>query len=419
MSRLGRVGGAVRRYSVRIVPAGRRDWVEAVWAESSAAPPGLRRLAWRAGGVSLLAREALMRRETSSALLFGSAAVLVTWAAWPGSSSSFATSVDRIDVITMVVVLGSLALIARWVFGPPGPSRTARLLRVGTYAAILALIPAKNIVEQVLDVPPHGATELRLYRLISGPGFGNHWDSEILFLVVMALYAVAILWLTSRRSRVVPATLVIGTVAGTALGAAWYVIGPLGFGGAPATNPWLPGADVAPFIVLAVITLFGAPVTAMVAADRRYSTPAGSARLTGARLRQILAASLLTGLSGALFVTVSGTGTIAAMLTAPWLRNWLYHGHLLSGVDGLHLLLRGNPAALTYSHQITAAVDAPPFLLICLIFPVLALLLAGVGALALAGEVPGPVDPPRRGGPPGPEVVPEPPDGAQLADCNR
>jgi hypothetical protein len=49
-----------------------------------------------------------------------------------------------------------------------------------------------------------------LYRLISGPGFGNHWNSEILFLVVIALYAAAILWLTSQRSRVAPATLAIG-----------------------------------------------------------------------------------------------------------------------------------------------------------------------------------------------------------------
>ena len=95
-----------------------------------------------------------------------------------------------------------------------------------------------------------------------------------------------------------------------------------------------------------------------------------------------MAAGLLTGLAGALFVTVSGTGTIAAMLTAPWLRNWLYHGHPLSGVSGLRLLLRGNPATLAYSHQITAAADAPPFLIICIVFPLIALVLAGFGALS-------------------------------------
>jgi hypothetical protein len=414
MSGLSRVGAAARRAAAWLVPAGRRDWVEAVWAEAPEVPPGLGRLAWRAGGVQLIAREALMRRRVGSAMLFAVSAALVTWAAWPGSPASFATSVDRVDVITMVVLLGGLALAARRVFGPPVGGRVARWLRVGAYAAILALIPAKNVVERVLAVPPRGGIDLRLYRLISGPGFGNHWDSEIVFLVVMTLYAAAILWLTSQRSRVAPATLAIGAGAGIAVGVAWYAVGPLGFGGAPATNPWLPGSDIAPFIVLAVILLFGAPVAAGVAADRCCTASRSSAPPIGARARQILAGGLLTSLAGALFVTASGTGTIAAMLTAPWLRNWLYHAHPLSGVAGLRLLFRGNPAALTYSHQITAAADAPPFLIICMAFPLIAL---GTGALILWGiDMTSQGDPPRGdGGPPGPDVGPDPPDGAQLA----
>jgi len=421
MSGLSRVGAAVRRGMTRLVPAGRRDWVEAVWAEAAEAPPGLRRLAWRAGGVQLIAREALMRRRIGSALLFAVAAALVAWAAWPGSPGSFATSVAQVDVITMVVLLGGLALVARRAFGPPGHSRSARLLRIGSYAAILALIPAKNVVEQVLDVPPRGGIDLRLYRLISGPGFGNHWDSEIVFLVVMALYGAAILWLTSQRSRVAPATLAIGTVAGIALGAIWYTVGPLGFGGAPATNPWLPGLATALLLVLAVVLLAGAPLAATIAADRCYTAPEGPAPPARARIRQILAAGLLTGLAGALFVTVCGTGTITAMLTAPWLRTWLYHGHPLSGVAGLRLLLRGNPAALTYSHQITAAVDAPPFLIMCMAFPLIALALTGLGVLSVWGNAAtGQGGPPRGGGgAPGPGTVPGPPDGAQLASCGQ
>lgn len=417
MSGLSRVGAVARRAAARLVPAGRRDWVEAVWAEAPEVSPGLRRLAWRAGGVQLIAREALMRRRIGSALLFAMAAALVAWAAWPGSPASFADSVDRADVITVVVVLSGLALVARWLFGPAGSSRVARSLRVVSYAAVLALIPAKNVIEQVLDIPPRGGIDLRLYRLIFAPGFGNHWDSEIVFLVVIALYAAAILWLTAQRSRVAPATLAIGAVAGTVVGAAWYAVGPLGFGGGPATNPWLPGADIAPFMVLAVILLFGAPMAAGVAADRRYTAGDSSAVSASARARQILAAGLLTSLTGALFVTVSGTGTIAAMLTAPWVRNWLYHDHPLSGVAGLRLLWRGNPAAMIYSHQITAAADAPPFLIICILFPLIALVLTGLAALSLWGNAaPGQGDPPRGGGRPGPPAVPDPPDGAQLAD---
>ena len=117
---------------------------------------------------------------------------------------------------------------------------------------------------------------------------------------------------------------------------------------------------------------------------------------------------------------MAGTGTIAAMLTAPWLRTWLYRGHPLSGVAGLRLLLRGNPAALTYSHQITAAADAPPFLIICMIFPLIALALAGLGALGLCGSTAaGHGGPPRGGSPPGPGPAANPPGGARLAGCRQ
>jgi hypothetical protein len=38
------------RAGARLVPAGRRDWAEAVWAEAHQVPPGWPRLAWRAAG---------------------------------------------------------------------------------------------------------------------------------------------------------------------------------------------------------------------------------------------------------------------------------------------------------------------------------------------------------------------------------
>jgi hypothetical protein len=428
------LSAVARRAAMRLVPARRRDWVKAVWAEAAEVPPGLRRLAWHAGGVRLVARETLMRRGTGSAMLFAVASALAVWVAWPGPMDSFAASVDRADLIAVVVLLAGLALVARRFFGPAGGGRAARFLRAGTYAAILALIPAKNVIEQVLGTPPRGGTDLRLYLLISGPGFGSHWDSEILFLVVMALYAAAILWLTSRRSRVAPATLAIGIAGGAAVGAVWYAAGPLGFGGEPATNPWLPDSGSAPVMVLAWILLFGAPVAAAIAADRCCTAPgrsvppagaragarAGASASAGARARaragQIVAAGLITSLVGALSVTVGGTSTIAAMLKSAWLRNWIYHGHQLSGVAGLRHLISGNPGALTYSHEITAAVDAPPFLIICIVFPLTALLLTGLGALVMwANATPGEGNPPRGDGSPPPEPVSDPPPGAQLA----
>jgi hypothetical protein len=414
MTRQRRAGGALRRCVLRLGPAGRRDWVEAIWAEAAAVPPGLSRLAWRAGGVRLLAREALMRHRIGSATLFAGAAALVAWVAWPGSSATFADSVDRVDLIAVVALLAAFGLAARLAFGPVASGRPARLLRLGAYAVILALVPAKNVVEQILDVPPRGGVDVRLYRLIAHPGFGNSWDSEIVFLVVIGLYASTILWLTSRRAGVAPATLVIGATAGAILGVVWYVAGPLGFGGAVATNPWLPGADAKPFIVLAVISFFAAPVAAAIVADRRFTGAASSPLPRPARLRQVTAAALLTSLTAGLVVIVTCTGTIAALLAAPWLRAAVFRSHPLSGVEGLRFLVQGNPAALSYSHQITAAMDAPPLLVLCILFPLVAFVITGLVHLDLGtAYVPGP--PAGPGGPAGPEPEPPPPGGRPLA----
>jgi len=406
------VGAAVWRGAARLVPAGRRDWVEAVWAEAPEVPPGLRRLAWRAGGVRLIAREAQMRRGIGSAMLFAAAAV-AAWAAWPGSSASFATSVDRVYVIIMVLLAG-LPLLARPFLGPAGDSRAARFLRVGTCAALLALIPATVAVEQFLYTPPRGGADLRVYLLI-GPAAHALWGAEIFLLVIMALYAAAIFWMTSRRSRVAPATLAIGTGAGIALGLVMYAVAPLGLSKA-ATNPWLPGSDIDPLVLLAWLLLLGGPVAAAVVADRRYTASSSSPPPAGARIRQVMAAGLLTSLAGALFVTVLGFGTTAVMLKAAWLRNWLYHGqHLWYGVQNLSSDLRSLPA-IAYSHELTGSVDTQVFFAIYIAFPLIALVLTGCVALSRSDDAAAGWGDPRRGGggPPGPEPAPDPPAGGQL-----
>jgi len=63
VGRLSRAAAAAGRGAARLVPAGRRDWAEAIWAEAYEVPSGLRRLAWLAGGVQVIAREALMARR--------------------------------------------------------------------------------------------------------------------------------------------------------------------------------------------------------------------------------------------------------------------------------------------------------------------------------------------------------------------
>jgi len=411
VSGLSRVGAAVWRAVARLVPAGRRDWVAAVWAEAPEVPPGLRRLAWRAGGVRLLAREAVMVRRIGGLLLFAVAAGLVVRVTWPGSSASVDTPVDRVYAITMVLLLAGLPLLARWFLGPPD-NRPARRLRVGCYAVLLALIPATVAVDQFATTPPRGGADLRVYLLVAGRSSRTPWGGGIVLLVIMALYVAAILWMTSRRSRVAPATLAVGTGAGLALGLVMYAVAPLGLS-KDATNPWLPGSDIDPLMLLAWLLVLGAPVAATVIANRHYTASSSSPRSVGARIRQVMAAGLLVSLTGALVVDVLGTGTTAVMLREAWLRNWLYHGqHLLYGVQNLSADLRTVPA-IAYSHQLTGSVDASAFNFICVAFPLIALVLSAFAALILWGDATAGQGHPRPGGggPPGPEPAP----GGQLA----
>ena len=414
VSGLGWLGAVLRCGALRLVPAERRAWVAAVWAEAPEVPPGLRRLTWRAGGVRLVAREAAAMRRTGGLLLFAAATWMAVRVAWPGSPASFATSVDRVYVITMVLLVAGLPLLARWFFGPPD-NRPARQLRAGACAAFLALIPATVAVEQFAYAPPRGGADLGLYLLINGRPTHAQWGAESLLLAIMALYLAAIVWMTSRRSRVAPATLAVGTGAGVALGLVMYVVAPLGLS-KDATNPWLPGSDVDPLMLLAWLLLLGGPLTAAVIADRHYTASSSSPPRAGARIRQVMAAGLLVSLSGALLVTVLGTGTTAVMLRSAWLRNWLYNDqHSLYGVQNLSSDLRTS-SAIAYSHQITGSVDASAFNFIFIAFPLIALVLTGFAALALWGNATADRDDPRRGGggPPCPGPVPDPPDGGRL-----
>jgi len=188
--------------------------------------------------------------------------------------------------------------------------------------------------------------------------------------------------------------LAAGAGAGITAGVVLYAVVPLGVSSA-ATNPWLPGSDIDPLVVLAWILMLLAPVGAGISSYRRRRTASGAARPAIAAARQIVAAGLLASLVSAMLATIGGSGTIAAVLTAPWLRNWVYRDDPLAGVGGLRLLVQGDPGALAYSHQITAAVDAPPFLIICVVFPLLALVLTGLGTLVVWGVATGRAEPPR------------------------
>ena len=413
MSRLRWAAAVAGRCVVWLMPTGRGEWAEALWTEADAAPPGRLRLAWRTGGLRLVTGEVLARHRVGRVLLFAAAATLMARATWsaaaggPVMASNPVAAFARIDVITTVLLLTVLPVLSRWFFGPVKDSKMARFLRVGAYAAILALMPAKAMVEQFANTVPRNIHDRRLYSAVSGPLGGNplYGTGEILFLVVVAAYVTAIFWMTSRRSWVTPATMVIGTGGGVLFGAVMYSVAPLGLN-KYATNPWLPGSDVDPLVVLAWVLLFGVPVAVGALAARRYPGPADSGPFTKTKIAQGIVAGLLANLCGALVVTVLGTGTIALMLHATWLRTLFDHGHHLNAV-------------VVYSHEINAVTNAPPYLTMCVAFPLIAMFLSVMGGASVWGSASatGQGGPPRGGGPGQPDPAPGEPGSGQRVEA--
>ena len=369
MSGLSRVMAAAGRGLARLLPAGRRDWLEAVWAEAYEVPPGFPRLAWRAGGIWMVVREILLPRRLIKVTLFGVAAAAAAWLAWPSPTVGHAL-VGQVGVVATVVLLAGLPLLGRRLFGPASPSRVGRALRVFCCAAILALIPARVIVEVFAELTPRQPDYLRVFNLYNFTGVpgassgGPPWQGEITIVLIIAGYVTVLLWLTSQRSLVSRSTLAIGTGAGVLLGLVMYAVAPLGLG-LYATNPWLPGSDVDPLVALAWLLLLGGPVTAAVLAARYCRGADGSAPLAGAAIRQGIAAGVLANLTGALLVAGLGTSTTAVMLKSAAFRHWLYGPHL--------------SALALYHQELNDSMGTQMYALICVSFPVIGLLMAAAG----------------------------------------
>jgi hypothetical protein len=390
------------RAAMRLAPAERRDWAEALWAEADEVPPGLARLAWRAGGMRLIAREALLVRRAGRLLVFAAAAAWAAQAAWTGPAGNIATAVARVDVVAVLLVLAGLPLLARWLFGPAAVGPMARVLRAGAYAAVLVLTVAKASVEQVVNAPPvvaYQATHGGLQPL------AFTWFVEIIFLLIVAGYVAAILVMTARRPRVAPATLAIGTGAGLLLGVVMCAVAPLGLA-KDATEPWLAGSAIDPVVALAWILLLGGPLVAGGMAGWCYRGPDSPEQVVNARIWQGVAAGFLATGVGALIVTAVGTGTVALMPRSGGLLRWLYSGQYL-------------PAAVAYNRELTASTNAAGYFLILLAFPIIGLILGAWGSswahIRGSGD---PGSPPGGGGPPGLEPAEDPPGGKLPADRN-
>jgi len=394
----------------RLVPAGRRDWAEAVWAEAYEVPAGWPRLAWRVGGVWLIAREAVMVRWIGSRLLFAAAIGAAAWSAW--SAGQVATI--RADVIGTVLLLAGLPLLARWYLGPPD-NKAARRLRAAGYAAVVALMPAKAATDLFLGAVPRGGIDLHTYDRFhcknepwcpwvpGTKGLSPTVGSEVMVLLITACGLAITLALTARRSRITPAALTVGACTGLALGVVMYAVAPLGLNVAYPYRPWFPGSAGLLFGVLAWILIFGAPLVAGAIAGRRSQVPGPPAELTDDRARQGIAAGVVSGGVGALFVTVFGTGTTVLLVNSAWVRGLLFHGQHLT-------------ASAIYGRELFATQNAGAYVILCVAFPIIGIVMGfmGAGLASLTGPRSADGRPP---GPPGPEPLPDPPGSGRLADA--
>ena len=379
MGRLTRVKAAAGRGAAWLLPAGRRDWVAAVWAEAHQVPPGLTRLAWRAGGAWVLAREALIPRRLGRAGLFVAAASAAAWAAWPQPTTGHLAEGRFNAIATVLLVVAVLPLLARRFFGPASPSRVARALRVLCGAAVLALVPAFVILLVSSRLVPTRPAYRLVWCIAQGwsntqgcggvPGRssgGPTWQAEILIMLLITGYVGLTLFLTSRRAQIARSTLAIGVGTGWLFGLVMFAVDPLGFD-KWATNPWLPGSDVDPLVVLAWILLFGGPAAAAVLAGRRCRGPDGARPPHNVRIGQGIAAGVLANGTAAMFTTTLGTGTTLLTVRSPWLLHWFTHGRHMT-------------ALATYRYELNTAGHAGGYILMVMFFPVIGLLMSCLAA---------------------------------------
>jgi Domain of unknown function (DUF1707) len=216
MDRFSRVLAGLLRRSAGLLPAGHRDWVEAVLAEAGEVRAGAERVAWLGGGLWLVAREVVMGRVIR-VLAFAVAAAGMVWIGWPGASSNSATPLNRVYAVGTVVLLAVLPWVVRRYFGPVRSGWAPRAARAGGYAMVLALIAAKAVKDR-------DGSKLGAYFAVV-PGI---WAMEILLLLVIAAYVAGLLILTSQRVRLTRWILPTAIGFGAATAGVLYPLAPLG-----------------------------------------------------------------------------------------------------------------------------------------------------------------------------------------------
>lgn len=196
------VAGRLLSWAVRLLPAGRREWGQAMQAELAEIEAAAARRRFALGCIRVvLAQPALISQVGSPVLVAGVLAVAVALA------SGITYPALRGALIALAVILVVCSWLGRR-FGPVGAGRAARVVRAGGYAIIGAqVLLIINAFRAWPTANPHEATT----------------TGVPVYTVVMTIYTVALLSMTGRRSPIGMRTLAISAVLGLAAALAWFV----------------------------------------------------------------------------------------------------------------------------------------------------------------------------------------------------
>jgi hypothetical protein len=306
------------RWVVVLLPAGRREWGEAVWAEAGDLPAGRVRLAWVVGGLWVVIREAEVIRKIGYTVAGVAAGATMVWLDWHAGSSNPAVPTNRLALIGIVLLLVVLPWAVRPVFGPVADNRVARVVRaagyIGVYLVLLVLVGLSRFAGRRFDHfrafdQANWEADMRAGAVVSA----------LVLIAVVGGYAVAILAITARRTSVAPTTLAIGAQLGVAAALIMYALMPLGNTLHPDNTVLAASYRIAlllapPIALLAAGTLAGRRITSGRATPSPADDQVTDAERYAVHFRQGCLAGLCAGGTAALLLSII---TIATMLLLP------------------------------------------------------------------------------------------------------
>jgi hypothetical protein len=319
------------RQAARLLPPERRPWAEALQAEAGQVPAGWPRLRWLVGGLVVVAREAHLARKLVYLLGLGAVATAAARAvilSWQQTQAADVESMtDRARILAGAAALLLLPWLGRrrGVFGPVGDSVAARLVRVAGCGAIcdvgmvfVRIDSHSNVNDAIGGGTFSWLREIAGVALIAAlfvvPGMvrarwprvdpGGLWSitalAGVLVLILAPFQLIAVLLvagvyvLTSRRSRVMPATLTAGALAGLAAGALMWEL-------TIALRGQL-GSFAGIFFLLPSMVLLPAGLAGLAVAWLRSDVD-DPPELRKARFRQALIAGAMAGLVSGMVLT--------------------------------------------------------------------------------------------------------------------